>query len=200
MLEQLHTDVTARRKTVAAQRDSAQKRHAAAVRRLTRAQDRYRATLRGIAESLRSIEAALLSGESPATIRNLQARHVMAEEDSKSEYEQRANRWGHSPGDGPVRACPAGNGPLATRAIDDRVLASYRHDPTVNITEVHLFRLDDRRKVVIRVPTAESSTISAVLTHALRDPQIRTKVTARLELDLDTYIRLSSPHTPNVGG
>ena len=67
-----------------------------------------RATPEGLSTSMRTLELALLHRRPPAELRKLQRLHVQAEIDAAAEYRARVARWGHSPGDGPLQACPLG--------------------------------------------------------------------------------------------
>lgn len=176
-----------RRSQVADQLVVAQQRQMKLVERRDRALRRYRSTPAGIAESLRALETATLRGASPHEIRTLQQLHVAAENESRTEYVQRSDRWGHTPGDGPVRGCPVGSGPLAATVLSDMLFGSYRYDPSAPKVSVRLFvvRGHQRHTISVKVPAAEPIALTYVL--ASIDPKQLQRVCARLHLNESEY-------------
>jgi hypothetical protein len=193
-LSEAHRRLEAKRKSVTADLTAARHREETLQTRYEEALQRYRATPAGIAESLRSIEAATLNGMDARQLLHLHQRHVAAEDDSYAEYVKRRDRWGHKSGDGPVRGCPAGSGPLAAAAMRDRLLGSYRHDPTCTAVIVRLYVLTGGRRLnaTVTVPTADPLTLTHVLGHITSEPKVFERVCRRLHLIPDRY-RMAVP-------
>lgn len=168
-----------------------------------RAQE-YRSTPQGIAESLRELETAQLSGRDRATLRQLQRNHVAAETVSIDEYQTRRNRWGHKPGDGPVRGCPVGtNTDIALQIIRHKLFGSYRHDPDAHAVRIGLFRItaQSRLRTSVTFPlggplrdNTESIDLCTILTWSFSQGALSDRVLTRLKLDPELWLPLMTAH------
>ncbi|WP_042377296.1 hypothetical protein [Gordonia alkanivorans] len=200
LLADAHARLSHKREQVTSELAAAQRREQDLAARADKAAARYRATPVGIAESIRAIEAAMLNGARGAHLRHLQRLHVAAENESHEEYLQRSSRWGHTPGDGPVRGCPVGSGPLVVHILHDKLLGSYRHDPAAEVVAVRLFILGRiRPAVTVDVPAVETLTLSHVLTTAVDTPAMLTRICQRLGLNEDRYRRATTHRTTAAG-
>lgn len=193
-----------RREELTARRDAelarAEQLQADADRRL----QEYRATPQGIAESLRALETAALSGTPRPRLRGLQRAHLAAEQASAEEYAARRDRWGHKPGDGPVRGCPAGpDGALRTQIMRERIFGSYRHDPDTQAVRIGLFRLTEtgRLRTAVTMPLdgrlgdrSDSIDLCTVLTWALSNGAVSDRILHRLDLDSTRWLPLATAH------
>lgn len=168
-----------------------------------RAQE-YRSTPQGIAESMREIETAQLAGQPRDVLRRLQRRHFAAEQVSVEEYTARCNRWGHKPGDGPVRGCPAGSHPpMRMQIMRERVFGSYRHDPSAAAVRIDLFRITERERLRTQVTVpieegmrahADSIDLCTIITWALSNGATSDRILTRLNLDPTVWLPLASAH------
>lgn len=160
----------------------------------TRAQE-YRSTLQGIAESVRELETAALTGHPAAHIRRLRRQHVNAEQDSATEYRKRRDRWGIKPGDGPVRGCPSGPpSALQVQILRDQLLGSYRHDPTAEAVRINLFRIagEQRLRTAVTLPLGQALSdqpidLSTVVRWTMTDRKTWERICLRLSLDADIW-------------
>lgn len=139
-----------------------------------------RATPEGLSTSMRTLELALLHRRPPAELRKLQRLHVQAEIDAAAEYRARVARWGHSPGDGPLQACPLGGcESFVSWALHLNILGTYRYsiDHPSDSVAVRLTRPGDgsrnlRTKINARTALidAEGLTLAVVFTAAFANP------------------------------
>ncbi|WP_137726355.1 hypothetical protein [Prescottella subtropica] len=146
----------------------------------------HRATPDGLSASMRALELALLQRRPPAELRRLQRQHVQAELDAAVEYRARTARWGHTPGDGPLQACPIGAGETFTSWILHLgIVGTYRHsvDHPADTIAVRLSRSRDTnrgRRAKINTPAAlitrEGLTLSTVFAAAVTNPVEDTKL------------------------
>ncbi|WP_420879121.1 hypothetical protein [Rhodococcus sp. (in: high G+C Gram-positive bacteria)] len=146
----------------------------------TAAAAEHRATPDGLSASMRALELALLQRRPPAELRRLQRQHVQAELDAAVEYRARTARWGHTPGDGPLQACPIGAGDTFTSWILHLgIVGTYRYsvDHPTDTVAVRLSRPREThrgRRAKINTPAAvitrEGLTLSTVFAAAITNP------------------------------
>jgi hypothetical protein len=149
---------------------------------LAAARAAYRATTDGLSRSMRELEVAIMNGAPAAHVRSLQRQHVRAEFDAAAEYAERAQRWGHKLGDGPLRACTIGtNQQFASWAVHLGLYGNYRRtadDPAADVG-VRLFRSHHagspqmkRTKLNVPVTLIDADIpLDQVLSHARSQPR-----------------------------
>lgn len=193
-LDRLIADAKSRRTELTAAIAAGQQREQQLRGAVDEARRAYRATNDGIAESTRAIEIAMLSGADRRAIRVMNRQHRQAEDDSEAEYQQRRQRWGYRPGDGPVRGCPVGdNHALRALLMQDVVVGSYRHDPNVETVKVKVLRPGAKKAFAfVRVPARDPITLTYVFEYILADEELSSRVLARLQLSGNSY-RLHRP-------
>ena len=199
-LDRLIAETKARRSELSAEIASGKQREQQLHDAVDDARRAYRATNDGIAESARAIEIALLSGADRRTVRAMQRQHRQAEDDSDIEYQQRRQRWDHRAGDGPVRGCPVGdNHALRALLMQDVVVGSYRHDPTVDTVKVKVLRPGVKKAYAfVQVPARDPITLTYVFEHILADDDLATRVLTRLRLPASNYQRLQAAGTDSA--
>ncbi|MDN5757602.1 MAG: hypothetical protein L0H59_03585 [Tomitella sp.] len=176
-IAQLHAQIDSRSSTIT---DATERRNrTAAAHQAARAD--YRSTPAGLSASLRDLERALLAGRPAREIRTLQHAHVRAELAAAREYRERAGRWGHRPGDGPLMACPIGaDGPFATWMLNLAITGTYRYAPTradatviARLTRPGRGRRVERARITVPVEFIgrEGLTLRSALTHAASRPE-----------------------------
>lgn len=146
----------------------------------------YQSTQRGIAESIRELELSMHTGQPMHVIRGLRRHHLAAEEVSAAEYRTRSARWGHTPGDGPVRGCSVGTHEvLQPLILRDQVLGSYRHDPHAAAVRISLYRRIGQQLLAtkVTVPADTPLDLCSILVAAFTDRRTHGRLLQRLQLD-----------------
>lgn len=160
-------------------------------RRVEMADDAFRSSSDGLAESLRAIERAAMSKQPTTVLRQLQQLHVAAEDASAREYRQRRDAWGHTTGDGPLRACPLGTDPaLAVLALRDQIMATYRSDPAATTVRVQILQLadDGRRRMAVHLDATADLTVCGVLRTITADAGLSRRMSRNLAVEAEEYV------------